>query len=652
MATLPVATNLLDSLHGENNFTDISADEEIFLTPYLTLACALLYMMASDGDLGVQESSHLQGVLGGDDKVLAYAMRYVQTVSIDQFFKDAPEILSTKDKWCILVNVCDALLSDGHSDAHELALFARMLLAFGFTEKAFQPFLKTLRLKNDKSVLGAYAGVKQERQPMTPHFVLAASLLYMLTADGSIGAEEVGQLEAVIGEFEGLQSVALSYVRSVKLAPFLAEASVALNSEQKIYILSNVCDSMMADGLVARLEDKVFVSMMKAFDFNEKSFAFYQQVFETKNFKPFECSFKNRNEQMLDMSQAAQAGLKIKHDLTGVADHLKVELGTLENAANQGAWTSPDGGASMSSFISRTMQDNIQSVTDDFGSQAAVATVTQNATDALNVQKIASEEDIKNRQQIDDAVALSNRQRLQEQSETSNKQQISGAAIEANKQKIDATDAARNRQQLAKDLRAVNQPLLPTGVAVLNRALVASEDRMQNIQEVTHEVGYRLDHFERDNLEFLQVGRAQRYDDSFALMDEGGSAPNRQWVDATTTRLGLGIFAQKSSSSANKEAALRLPSDSTADASSKPRQYQPFVYAGVAFAVPRRLSRLNYVQLMTAFLILTFAAPISTQTLSARVAVGRLISLPTVDMSMVSAIKPAHKLEAYVDPRY
>jgi uncharacterized tellurite resistance protein B-like protein len=477
MAAQPLEISSLDALHVESEFVGIGAGEEIFLTPYLTLACALLYMMASDGDLGVQESSHLQGVLGGDDKVLAYALRYVQTVPIELFFKDAPEVLSTKDKWCILVNVCDALLSDGRADAQELALFARMLLTFGITEKAFQPYLKMLTLKNNKSVLGKYQGVKQERQPMTPHFALAVSLLYMLTADGSIGAEEVGQLEAVIGEFEGLQSVALKYVRSVKLAPFLAEASVALNLEQKIYILSNVCDSMMADGLVARLEDKVFVSMMKAFDFNEKSFAFYQQVLETKNFKPFECIFKNRNEQTLDVSQAEQSGLKIKHDLSVVADHLKVELGTLDNAANQGAWVSPDGGVAMSSFISRTMQDNIQSVTDDFGSQASVAKVAQNATDALNVQKISIEEDVKNKQQI----AL--------QIEVDNKQKIENSSAQSNKQKITSTDETLNRQLLQQTPSASNQQLLPAGLAAVNRALVESEARMDNIQEVAHEVG-------------------------------------------------------------------------------------------------------------------------------------------------------------------
>ena len=641
MAALHADSNFLDSLHGGSDFIQIDADEEIFLTPYLTLACALLYMMASDGDLGVQESSHLQGVLGGDDHVLAYAMRYVQTVSIDQFFIDAPEILSTKDKWCILVNVCDALLSDGHSDDKELALFARMLFAFGVAEKTFQPYLKALKLKNEKSVLGKYAGVNRERQPITPHFALAASLLYMLTADGSIGAEEVGQLEAVIGEFDGLQSVALKYVRSVKLAPFLVEASVALNSEQKIYILSNVCDSMMADGLVARLEDKVFVSMMRAFDFDEKSFAFYQQVLETKNFKPFECSFKNRNTQTLDMSQTAQSGLKIKRDLSEVADHVKVDLGTLEHVTNQGAWVSPDSGTAMSDFIHRTMQDNIQNVTDDFGSQAAVAKVAANATDALNVQKIAIEDDAINKQQIDAETASRNQQRVKGLASTHNNQRVENLSSKDNSEKIALAQTELNRQQLEQDSSAVNQQLMPAGHAAVNRALVEAEARMENIQEVVHEVGFRLDRFERDHFDFLQVGRAQRYDDSFALVDEREASQNRQLLNRTVVGLGLGIFAQTSSDARDEDAigqgslASRVESSGV---SLKLKTHQPFVHIGTAFAIPRRLSRLNYVQWVTAFLILTFAAPISTQTLSAQVVVGRLITLPSAGSAMAPEV--------------
>jgi hypothetical protein len=148
MATNALQVNLLGDLKNETGAVDVGG-EKIHLTPYLVLACALLYMAASDGELGAQEGSHLQSVLGGDEEVLRYGVHFVQTVSLDGFLIDAPELLSTKDKWCILANVCDALLSDGHADAAELAQFSRLRHAFGVSEKQFEPFFKILALKND-----------------------------------------------------------------------------------------------------------------------------------------------------------------------------------------------------------------------------------------------------------------------------------------------------------------------------------------------------------------------------------------------------------------------------------------------------------------------------------------------------------------------
>ena len=131
MASVNSTSHLLDTLKRDAEIVGGEAAEQIFLTPYLALACALLYMMASDGELEAEESSQLQAVLGGDQSVLNYALRYVQSVPVEQFFASSREILSVKDKWCILTNVCDALLSDGRADRSELALFGQMAAAFG-----------------------------------------------------------------------------------------------------------------------------------------------------------------------------------------------------------------------------------------------------------------------------------------------------------------------------------------------------------------------------------------------------------------------------------------------------------------------------------------------------------------------------------------
>jgi uncharacterized tellurite resistance protein B-like protein len=500
-----MATNTLQVNFQEHFNSGLDANggvnEKIQLTPYLSLACALLYMASSDGELGIHESSHLQSVLGSDEEVLRYGVHFVQTVSFDGFLMDAPELLSMKDKWCILANVCDSLLSDGHADAAELALFSRLRQAFGVGEKQFEPYFKMLALKNDKSILGRYAGVREDRQPMTPHLALASALLYMLTSDGSIGAQEIGQLESVIGEFEGLQKVALSYVRTVKMKAFLDEASAVLNPDQKLYVLTNVCDSMLADGEVATIEDKLFLSMLHAFGYNEASFARFYQVLETKNVKPFDTSrFKNRVRHERQAGSDDSEGVTFNNELS--APNLAGAQAQVQAVSKQGAWQVGAAELEMSQFIARQMQDNKQSLSKDFNGQANIALVEKNAQDGLNLQQIEDSRSDANRPQIDASQSL------------------------ANKQLIDSGGLDLNVQDVGVDVLNAHREALDLVV------------RAQNIQEVVEKVNKRLDHFESTNYSFLQVGRAQKFTDDFVLVEEDALPANRQLLEASFSRMG------------------------------------------------------------------------------------------------------------------
>ena len=518
MATNALQVNLLGDLKNETGAVDVGG-EKIHLTPYLVLACALLYMAASDGELGAQEGSHLQSVLGGDEEVLRYGVHFVQTVSLDGFLIDAPELLSTKDKWCILANVCDALLSDGHADAAELAQFSRLRHAFGVSEKQFEPFFKILALKNDKSILGRYNGVREERQPMTSHLALACALLYMMTSDGSIGTQEIGHLESVIGQFDGLQKVALTYVRSVKMKAFLDEASVVLTPEQKLYILTNVCDSMLADGEVANVEDKLFLSMLRAFGYNEASFARFHQVLEVKNVKPFDTSqFKNRVKHERVAGNDESEGEVFDNKLS--TSKQASALDALRDAASQGGVAAGVAEMEMSQFISRQMQDNKQNLANDFDGKANMAKVERNATDGLNLQ------------------------------------QIDASAGDLNRQSIESFAPAKNDQLIDTDAAEVNRQVIEVDVVGPHTETIEMEVRAQNIQQVVGQVNKRLDHFEASNFSFLQIGRTQKFTDDFVLVEGDASGVNRQLLDTSFSRLGLTVEVTQIESSAASVSAL------------------------------------------------------------------------------------------------
>ncbi len=57
--------DLLENLKSDIGIADEAVGHVIELTPHLALAVALLYMIASDGEIEDQESSQLQSVLGG-----------------------------------------------------------------------------------------------------------------------------------------------------------------------------------------------------------------------------------------------------------------------------------------------------------------------------------------------------------------------------------------------------------------------------------------------------------------------------------------------------------------------------------------------------------------------------------------------------------
>jgi len=659
MTAVSLNFKLEQSLLSDTNSAEIDADKNIFLTPNLVLVCAVLYMMASDGEIDAQESSQLQTVLGSNSEVFKYGLRYVQSVHLSQFLKDAPEVLSTRDKWCILTNVCDALLSDGRMEEAELKMFEQMVVSFGLTSEQFEPYFKLLRLKNDKGVLGSYSLKYSNNTPeITPHFALAVSLLYMLTADGSIGTEEIGQLEAVIGEFEGLQAAALKYVRSTKLKPFLKLVVPLLSVEQKLYILTNVCDSMMADGNVAALEDKVFVTILTAFEFNEASFANYFQVLEVKNVKPFDTStFKNVTSHSRAFKGEDEEGIQFENDLSSAANE-SFSLAGIDPPAGQGSWNLSSTSKSMGAQISRTMQDNIQSVSDDFGSQDNVVKVAQNATDDLNLQKINNDAQALNRQTIAQDDVSANRQVIKQHGEDLNRQAIAQDSVDSNRQKVTDTNVALNRQTIEGQITPSNRLAICLEGLDPNRQQIDVETRAQNIHAITDHVREKLDRFEVQNYDFLQVGRKARFNDSFAAIEmESAQGVNRQLVNESIARNEV-IFPTPDAIDASSQTqsllehsesleSISRSSQLTINASDVGHPADIRVSLALRTAIKRGGIGFGLIKAVVASATIAFASPIDVKVLMGRVAAGPLITLPVAVDGGDSKQEPVREVAAY-----
>jgi len=497
MPTQSSQSAVLDDLIQEMGAGDIDISEAIKLSPPLVQAACLLYTMASDGKIQEQESSQLQQVIGGNDGLLAHALAYVKAFPVEKFLEDAPSVLSQRDKLCIMANVCDSMLSDGNADIKEIKIFETFREAFDLQKSEINHIIDTVTLKNNKNIFGEFELITTDKlSDITPHLAMAVSIVYMMSADGNIGQEEIGQLETMIGEFEGLQQYALQFVRKVKRSDFLSQAKLALDKQQRLCVLLNVCDSMMSDESVGMLEDKLFMSMLDAFSVKESAFKKYYEVLELKNIKPFDVSdFEYCIEHIRTLSQQEQKGIVVE----GLDEQSEVGVG-----------------------IQRTMDSNTEKVTNDFGSSDDIHKVQENATHELekqrfleikvdpNLQKVLGGSDSdKNIQAVNGSSSsailktsplddrVENLQKVLDELsqklnkfETKNKSLLNNVRANTNKESsrdpaFENQDSKANKTRVANEAIKDNlQSLASQKVDEVNKATVAKEAIKDNLQAI------------------------------------------------------------------------------------------------------------------------------------------------------------------------
>lgn len=124
---------------------------------------------------------------------------------------------------------------------------------------------------------------RKEVPELTPRIALASALLFMVSADGKIQPEEMGQMVVSLNNDEALLDDAIAYGSATKFRDFLSSSASLLNHEQKICILLNLCDSLMADGEVAPEEESLFSLFLNAWGVSEDEVKPYMQMIIRKN---------------------------------------------------------------------------------------------------------------------------------------------------------------------------------------------------------------------------------------------------------------------------------------------------------------------------------------------------------------------------------
>ena len=127
------------------------------------------------------------------------------------------------DSLCILLNVCDCSMADGDFSKSEMILFSRMLSSLGYDKNSFKPYFDTISLKHKHSVFGANTDTAGGE--MTPVRALVVSMLYMMSVDGEMAKEEIGQINVALRGSKNLLPEALKYVKRTKFPDFMSAVS-------------------------------------------------------------------------------------------------------------------------------------------------------------------------------------------------------------------------------------------------------------------------------------------------------------------------------------------------------------------------------------------------------------------------------------------
>lgn len=131
---------------------------------------------------------------------------------------------------------------------------------------------------------------------MTPHLGFITLMWAIMSSDGEIDAEEVGQLLSIIGgtddgtgtiviggQARKLLEAAQKNVRIKSLPQLLKEITPLLTDAQKMCILVNMVDSSLSDGVPEAEEQAIIGQVMQAFVISEDRFRPFFECIAFKN---------------------------------------------------------------------------------------------------------------------------------------------------------------------------------------------------------------------------------------------------------------------------------------------------------------------------------------------------------------------------------
>lgn len=122
-----------------------------------------------------------------------------------------------------------------------------------------------------------------EAPKLTPKIAFAASMIYMVNADGKIEPHEISRLVTAVRNDRELLEIATRYTKFQDAETFLVHCKEVLDMEQRLSVLVNLYDAILANGDPLPQEIALFEKFMHAFGYEEAEFEPYFHSIAVKN---------------------------------------------------------------------------------------------------------------------------------------------------------------------------------------------------------------------------------------------------------------------------------------------------------------------------------------------------------------------------------
>jgi uncharacterized tellurite resistance protein B-like protein len=122
-----------------------------------------------------------------------------------------------------------------------------------------------------------------EAPKLTPKIAFAASMIYLINADGKIEPDEIKRLVTAVKDDRGLLEIATRYTKFHSAEEFMQFCNEILDKEQKLSLLVNLYDAVLSNDETLHQEIELFEKFMHCFGFNEKEFEPFFYSISVKN---------------------------------------------------------------------------------------------------------------------------------------------------------------------------------------------------------------------------------------------------------------------------------------------------------------------------------------------------------------------------------